>query len=78
MDKMKRYLTLEGADPEAVKIKGAFIPLGDYTKVPGRGPVLLAGDAAGLVDGITGEVDMNAFSGSNAEWTAWLSARAHK
>ena len=55
MAKMKRYLVLEGADPEAVKIKGAHIPLGDYQKVPGRANVLLAGDAAGLVDGITGE-----------------------
>ncbi len=55
MAQMKRYMGLEGADPEAVKIKGAHIPLGDYTKVPGRANVLLVGDAAGLVDGITGE-----------------------
>ena len=55
MAQMKRYMALEGADPEAVKIKGAHIPLGDYTKVPGRANVLLVGDAAGLVDAITGE-----------------------
>jgi flavin-dependent dehydrogenase len=55
MEKMKRYLVLEGVDPESVKIKGAHIPLGDYHKVPGRANVLLAGDAAGMVDGITGE-----------------------
>lgn len=54
--KMQRYLELEGVtDVDGLKIKGAHIPLGDYTKVPGRGNVLLAGDAAGLVDGITGE-----------------------
>lgn len=52
---MQRYLDLEGAGTEGFKIKGAHIPLGDYQKVPGRGNILLAGDAAGLVDGITGE-----------------------
>jgi geranylgeranyl reductase family protein len=36
-------------------LKGHFLPFGDYVKNPGRGPVLLAGDAAGLVDPITGE-----------------------
>lgn len=49
------YLTREGADPEAQKIKGAFIPLGDYRKTPGRANILFAGDAAGMVDGLTGE-----------------------
>jgi geranylgeranyl reductase family protein len=37
------------------KCKGAFLPFGAYRKIPGRGRVLLAGDAAGLVDPITGE-----------------------
>ncbi|MGY9048966.1 MAG: ATP cone domain-containing protein, partial [Rhodobacterales bacterium] len=36
-------------------IKGQFLPFGAYRRVPGKGPVLLAGDAAGLVDPITGE-----------------------
>ncbi len=36
-------------------IKGQFLPFGAYRREPGRGPVLLAGDAAGLVDPITGE-----------------------
>lgn len=35
--------------------KGAFLPFGDYRRIPGRGRVLLVGDAAGLVDPITGE-----------------------
>ncbi|MFX0542836.1 geranylgeranyl reductase family protein [Roseovarius sp. S4756] len=37
------------------RIKGHFLPFGAYRRVPGRGRVLLAGDAAGLVDPITGE-----------------------
>lgn len=37
------------------KLKGHHLPFGYYRTVPGRGPVLLAGDAAGLVDPITGE-----------------------
>jgi len=42
-------------DPDKVKCKGAFLPFGVYREQPGRGAVLLAGDAAGLVDPITGE-----------------------
>lgn len=51
------YLALHAPhlDAEKVKCKGAFLPFGAYRKVPGRGSVLLAGDAAGLVDPITGE-----------------------
>lgn len=37
------------------KIKGHHLPFGDYKKTPGQGQVLLAGDAAGLVEPITGE-----------------------
>lgn len=32
--------------------------------------------ATGLIGGIKGKVDLNAFSGSPAEWQAWLAARA--
>ncbi|MBV7408683.1 geranylgeranyl reductase family protein [Maritimibacter sp. DP1N21-5] len=52
---MNRYLVNEGVDPTSVKIKGAHLPGGDYKVKPGRGNVLLAGDAAGFVDAITGE-----------------------
>ncbi len=38
-----------------VKVKGHFLPFGDFRKEPGRGNILLCGDAAGLVDSITGE-----------------------
>ena len=31
----------------------------------------------GLIDGIEGEVDLNLFNGTRAEWAAWLAARAH-
>ena len=37
------------------RIKGHFIPFGDYRRIPGRQCILLAGDAAGLVEPITGE-----------------------
>ncbi|WP_163847213.1 geranylgeranyl reductase family protein [Pseudooceanicola aestuarii] len=51
---MGDYLALLGHDP-AMASKGQFLPFGDFRRVPGRGKVLLAGDAAGLVDPITGE-----------------------
>lgn len=43
-----------GAMPPG-RIKGHHIPFGDYKRRPGGDHVLLAGDAAGLVDPITGE-----------------------
>lgn len=36
-------------------IQGHYLPAGNFRLRPGRGPILLAGDAAGLVDPITGE-----------------------
>ena len=36
-------------------VKGQFLPFGHFRRIPGTGRVLLAGDAAGLVDPITGE-----------------------
>lgn len=49
------FLTsLFGALPPG-KIKGHHIPFGDYKPRPGGDHVLLAGDAAGLVEPITGE-----------------------
>ena len=52
--RLDRYLGRHGA-AGAPRCKGAFLPFGDFRKVPGRGRALLAGDAAGLVDPITGE-----------------------
>lgn len=52
---MGAYLRAQGLDPAQVRIKGHYLPFGDFRRDPGRGAVLLAGDAAGLVDSITGE-----------------------
>jgi geranylgeranyl reductase family protein len=54
-DQFERFLTARlGVVPDS-KIKGHFVPFGDFRKQPGRDRVLLCGDAAGLVDSITGE-----------------------
>ncbi|MCP4818138.1 MAG: geranylgeranyl reductase family protein, partial [Shimia sp.] len=52
---MRRYVETLGFDPDAIKFKGHHLPFGDFRKSPGRANILLAGDAAGLVDPITGE-----------------------
>lgn len=41
--------------PRATRIKGQYLPFGQARRRPGRGNVLLAGDAAWLVDPVTGE-----------------------
>ena len=51
---MRAYVDQTDADPD-LKYKGQYIPFGDYRKRPGRGNILLVGDAAGLVDPVTGE-----------------------
>lgn len=51
---MAGYLRRLGV-ADAGRVKGQFIPFGDFRRQPGRGRVLLCGDAAGLVDPITGE-----------------------
>lgn len=53
--KFEAWLRARGHDPTTLRIKGHHIPSGDQRLPPGRGAVLLAGDAAGLVDPITGE-----------------------
>ncbi|MEL7117683.1 MAG: hypothetical protein AAGP08_19205 [Pseudomonadota bacterium] len=52
---MQAYLDRSGVAVPTQAIKGQFLPWGDYRKTPGARDVLLAGDAAGLVDPITGE-----------------------
>ena len=44
---------------------------------PGQSWRFWQSSATGLIDGILGEVDLNASNGSNAEWNAWRAARAH-
>ena len=54
-DHLANYLSRKNIDASKLKIKGQYIPFGDYRKTPGRASVLLCGDAAGIVDPITGE-----------------------
>ena len=49
------YLDTLNLDPDRTRYKGHYLPFGDFRPIPGRGHILLAGDAAGLVDPITGE-----------------------
>jgi geranylgeranyl reductase family protein len=51
---LDRYLARHGGGATP-RCKGAFLPFGAFRPVPGQGRALLAGDAAGLVDPITGE-----------------------
>lgn len=51
---LRRYMDALDV-PETLPIKGQFLPFGDFRPTPGKGRILLAGDAAGLVDPITGE-----------------------
>ena len=54
-DSLGRYLRSKGLDISNFKVKGQYIPFGDFKKIPGKGNILLCGDAAGVVDPITGE-----------------------
>ncbi len=51
---LSAYLAALGVATDA-PVKGQFLPFGTYRRQPGRGRVMLVGDAAGLVDPITGE-----------------------
>jgi len=67
---MRNYMDIFGVG-DSYKVKGAFLPFGDVRRWPGRFEVLLAGDAAGLVDPITGEgiayaMQSGAFAGEAA------------
>lgn len=42
-------------DFNKIPVKGHYIPFGYYKNMPGKNNILLCGDAAGLVDPITGE-----------------------
>ncbi|MCC5970770.1 MAG: geranylgeranyl reductase family protein [Pararhodobacter sp.] len=52
---LEQFVSAQEAETAMQGCKGAFLPAGVYRKVPGAGRVLLAGDAAGLVDPVTGE-----------------------
>ncbi len=53
--RLNDFLTGQGIDPATCKVKGQYIPFGDYRRAPGRGHIVVCGDAAGMVDPITGE-----------------------
>jgi len=53
--RLAAYLSAKALDPGRYKVKGQYLPFGDPRPAPGRGRVLLCGDAAGFVDPITGE-----------------------
>ncbi|MGP6089163.1 geranylgeranyl reductase family protein [Antarctobacter jejuensis] len=73
---LRRYLmVLDVAEP--LKVKGQFLPFGDFRRTPGKGNILLAGDAAGLVDPITGEGIAHALdSGARAAQAAIRALRS--
>lgn len=52
--KLEELIQFSGST-DIPKIRGAFIPYGKYIKIPFKNNVVLIGDAAGLVDPITGE-----------------------
>lgn len=52
LDRMIRSLCDK---PGCLKVKGHYLPFGEYLRQPGEGNVLLTGDAAGLIEPITGE-----------------------
>jgi lysozyme len=47
------------------------------TVYPGHGWVFWQYSGTGLVPGISGKVDVNAFAGSRAEWQKWVARRVH-
>ncbi|MCF8485823.1 MAG: geranylgeranyl reductase family protein [Rhodobacteraceae bacterium] len=53
--RFEAWLRAKGIEPATVTIKGHHLPFGEFREAPGKDHVLLAGDAAGLVDPITGE-----------------------
>jgi geranylgeranyl reductase family protein len=54
-DRLAAYLAAKGIAIGHFHVKGHYVPFGECRQQPGRANVLLAGDAAGTVDPITGE-----------------------
>lgn len=54
-ERFHEYLSAQNIDPSNCRIKGQYIPFGDYRRAAGRGHIIVCGDAAGLVDPISGE-----------------------
>ena len=76
---MSAYLEAQGVEVPQSSYKGQFLPFGDFRARPGRGAVLLCGDAAGLVDPITGEgIAYAMLSGHHAARSAQTALAAKK
>ncbi len=76
---LAHFLERKGLHLKDFRVKGQFIPFGDYRRYPGKHNVLLCGDAAGVVDPITGEGIAYAMQTGAAAATAIIEAqRARK
>lgn len=53
--RLNLYFRHKGLDAGAFKVKGQYLPSGDFLPVPGQSNILLCGDAASAVDPISGE-----------------------
>ena len=53
--RLERYFQHKGLDTAEFKVKGQYLPSGDFLPVPGQSNILLCGDAASAVDPISGE-----------------------
>ena len=61
---------------ERLHVRGHRLPVGEFDRTPGHGNVLLTGDAAGLVDPVTGEGVCFALESSRLAASAVLEALA--
>jgi len=75
-DRLDRYLRHKGLASKDFKVKGQYIPFGDFRKAPGAKNVLLCGDAAGTADPITGEGIAYAMQSGAAAGLAIRNARS--
>ena len=73
---LNAFAARHGVEPGQLRCKGAFLPFGEVRAIPGKGRVLLAGDAAGLVDPITGEGIAWAMKSGQLAAQAVIAARA--
>jgi len=75
---MAAYCDRLGVTATDAHVRGQFLPFGHFRPCPGRGAVLLAGDAAGLVDPITGEGIGHALNSGQLAAAAAIDALAAK
>jgi len=71
---LSRYMARKGLDMKHYRVKGHFLSTGDFRAPPGKGNIILVGDAAGLGDPLTGEGIANALQSGEAAATALTGA----